>query len=221
MKKVFLGINSCDEYVWAEIKKYGIISGFYGGHLYHDIYSESDSISYGFWCHDTTISSQHLVSGRRLPKNFKPNFKGIDSKMLKDIQKEWLTPSDTVSCEECGAETYSDALSYPDCPIRLLDCECVCTDCLTADKILLEFNEVEDLFKSRNLDAIDMEGYEEVETLFCDSSGWGHSGEAALTQNESQNRAQTILDENEEQLYCGLTGIGQFQVYATIYRKAS
>jgi hypothetical protein len=55
--------------------------------------------------------------------------------------------------------------------------------------------------------------------LFCDSSGLGSESEAAMTKNTTIKRVQTILDQNECELYAGLTGIGQFQVYVTIWKR--
>lgn len=77
---------------------------------------------------------------------------------------------------------------------------------------------------SKNYIGQDTQGthiFQEIDTLFCDSSGMGGLGERALTKNQAISRVQAILDASDDTLYAGITGIGQFQVYVTLYRKAA
>ncbi|WP_455217006.1 nitrilase-related carbon-nitrogen hydrolase [Kaarinaea lacus] len=62
------------------------------------------------------------------------------------------------------------------------------------------------------------ENYEEVETLFCDSSGFGSEREPALTKEQATARANDLVEQHGK-LFSGLTGIGQFQVYVTLYKE--
>ena len=62
------------------------------------------------------------------------------------------------------------------------------------------------------------DNFEEVETLFCDSSGFGSSGESALTKDQTIKRVQELLSEYSS-LFGGITDIGQFQVYVTLWEK--
>jgi hypothetical protein len=55
-------------------------------------------------------------------------------------------------------------------------------------------------------------GYELTKTFFVDNSGWGNSGESALTFN-------SFLNEVKAGKYYGIKEAGQFQVYIGEYRK--
>ena len=81
----------------------------------------------------------------------------------------------------------------------------------------------EDLFKATNMTNESIpEEYEEVQTLFCDSSGFGAPDEPALTQQQAIARTNEILSENKENtLYAAITDAGQFQVYVGIFKKVS
>lgn len=60
--------------------------------------------------------------------------------------------------------------------------------------------------------------FTKIETLFCDSSGFGSESEAALTERQMISRTKQLMDEHKN-IYAALTGIGQFQVYLTFYKK--
>ncbi|KPJ96729.1 MAG: hypothetical protein AMS18_00275 [Gemmatimonas sp. SG8_17] len=61
--------------------------------------------------------------------------------------------------------------------------------------------------------------YEDVETFFVDSSGFGRPGEPALTINEFIDRANYLIFDSDEPVYWAITEAGQFQVYITAYHK--
>lgn len=98
------------------------------------------------------------------------------------------------------------------------ECMVLCRDCVKADDIMTPIVEPADFFKSQNVQGIDLPGYEEIDTLFCDSSGFGSDSELALTKQQAEKEIASLIAEHGE-IYGGLTGIGQFQVYVTIYRK--
>ncbi len=124
---------------------------------------------------------------------------------------------DTVSCSECGM--YHDADAYIDVPFTVRDCEVYCLECVPDELRLQEVTKPEDLFKAPRVDEATLpECFEEVETLFCDSSGFGNSNEPALTKEGAEQTVKELLKKHGT-LYAGLTGCGQFQVYVTLYRK--
>jgi len=59
-----------------------------------------------------------------------------------------------------------------------------------------------------------------IETYFVDSSGLGSPSEPALTFNAFKliiTRLLTVANIHNERLFCALTGVGQFQVYVSIF----
>jgi len=59
---------------------------------------------------------------------------------------------------------------------------------------------------------------------FVDSSGLGASDEPAMTFNNFKlevSRLLAIADERHDRLYSALTGVGQFQVYVSIFTSGS
>lgn len=129
---------------------------------------------------------------------------------------------DVVYCD-CGRAFDADDAYYPNnCEFRVLDCEIKCLDCLTMGDLLVELQEPDDIKKAGNLEGMgEDDNFEEVATLFVDSSGWGQSGEAALTFPEAIKEVRQLMEETKGPLFAGLTGIGQFQVYVTIYKKVA
>jgi hypothetical protein len=82
--------------------------------------------------------------------------------------------------------------------------------------------------KSPDFSGVDIEllekvtGTKLVENLFVDSSGFGTSGEWALTYPEFECQLNAILEEKKKEdktLVSCLTGIGQFQVYVGIFER--
>lgn len=56
-----------------------------------------------------------------------------------------------------------------------------------------------------------------IETFFVDSSGFGRESEPALTYPSFLKRLEALKKKNKK-LYGALTGIGQFQVYVSIFK---
>lgn len=58
------------------------------------------------------------------------------------------------------------------------------------------------------------------ETFFVDSSGFGSSNEPAYTFNAFSSILSVLLRNNpDKQYFSALTGVGQFQVYVSIFYK--
>jgi hypothetical protein len=81
-------------------------------------------------------------------------------------------------------------------------------------------NNIKDIYKCKqaNHDILTLKGYQEVETLFVDSSGLGQENEPALTANQFESKLAILLAEHKS-LYAFITNAGQFQVYITLYKK--
>ena len=62
------------------------------------------------------------------------------------------------------------------------------------------------------------EGLECVDTFFVDNSGLGQVGEMALRYERFEKKLQELIHKSDKQLYSCLTGIGQFQVYVSIFQ---
>lgn len=60
--------------------------------------------------------------------------------------------------------------------------------------------------------------WERVEELFCDSSGLGSSGEAALTKEQLCAKLVKYLGSKDTYGFA-ITQAGQFQVYVGVYKK--
>lgn len=76
------------------------------------------------------------------------------------------------------------------------------------------------VYKSKLIDieTMQLKGYELVEELFVDSSGFGAPDELALTQDQFYKKLSELLTEHGE-LYATITGQGQFQVYVGLFRR--
>lgn len=164
-----------------------------------------------------------LKVGDKIPKGFKPI--NVDKRLLKELQSSDVYQSDFVSsCQTCGMfhDTTDD---YGTSSFKFTEDGLYCrtSECLDPADVLTELNRPEDLFKAGDITGFeDPKGFKEVTTLFCDSSGLGSPGEPALTKSQALEKAKAIISEHPKaQLYAGLTGVGQFQVYVTIYKKTS
>lgn len=60
------------------------------------------------------------------------------------------------------------------------------------------------------------DGYEQIDTLFCDSSGFGEERELALNKRQL---SQYVKDHINDGFYYGLGDVGQFQLYVNVYAK--
>lgn len=140
---------------------------------------------------------------------------------------DWGFDDDTSSCHECGLfdsndDCYTQNFRIVD-ECTLLGVKCGCYQTYMDDnpsEALTELNSPGDLFKAKNVCGTDVpDTFEEIDTLFCDSSGFGSPGEPALTKEGAESVAEKLIaDAKGKQLYCAITDAGQFQVYVTIYQ---
>lgn len=83
-------------------------------------------------------------------------------------------------------------------------------------------NNIKDITKTKKCseDTMILKGYELIDTLFVDTSGFGEDGESALTFDQLQDTLKEILKDNPT-IYTAFTGTGQFQAYMGIFKKVS
>ena len=81
-------------------------------------------------------------------------------------------------------------------------------------------NNIEDIFKSaqKSETVLKSQGYELIEDIMADSSGWGSEDEPAYTPTQLKSKILKILEDNPT-VYTFITGVGQFQVYISVYKK--
>ena len=208
--KNYIGQNKEGCYIFQEIGDNGLIRGFHGFDLVELVDGER-GLDQVRWTHKETINGKtHKTGEKPAPVLEIPS----------DIYG--LYEVNTVSCEECGARHDSEHDVYGNAAwVIVNECEVYCKECVKADDLMIEVNKPSDLFKAKDVQDIDLNGYIEVDTLFCDSSGFGAPGERALTKNQALKQIEELLDTSNDTLYAGITGIGQFQVYVTLYRKAA
>lgn len=73
--------------------------------------------------------------------------------------------------------------------------------------------------KKVSVETMQLKGYELIQELFVDSSGFGADDEPALTQNRFMNELSRIIAENNGRVYATITNAGQFQVYVGLFKK--
>ena len=61
-------------------------------------------------------------------------------------------------------------------------------------------------------------GWERIDELFCDASGWGAPDEPALTQEQLRAKIVDLIAEHGRVGF-GITTVGQFQLYVGVYIK--
>ena len=81
-------------------------------------------------------------------------------------------------------------------------------------------NNWQDVFKAKHstVETMQLQGYELIEELFVDSSGFGIESEPALTVDSFENKIQSLLNEYGK-LTAKITMAGQFQVYVGLFKK--
>ena len=62
------------------------------------------------------------------------------------------------------------------------------------------------------------EVYERVDSLFCDSSGFGGPGEPALTIDQLKRKLTELIDEHGE-IFVGIESTGQFQLDLAVWKE--
>ena len=214
--KVLLGQSEYGELYYAEVNEDGTIRGFDGYYLIDGerTYDGNNYLDNCSWCHSVTINGVTYKSGMKLAENIEPFFQDEDLKQI--ILDEDYYEAHGSYCEECGTfhdtEQYGNGLSY----VILNDCEFYCKGCVGADQLLEEclVESVDDIYEAKDIVGLSPEQFEEVHTIFHDC-GWGGP---ATSHSEAEIIVDKLLEEHGE-LYAGLTGIGQFQVYVTLYKR--
>jgi len=87
------------------------------------------------------------------------------------------------------------------------------------DGLLIEVTWPEDVFRAKNIIEYEVpDRFVEVDTFFVDSfTGEGSAIHGCLGKEELTDKVAELLTKHPK-LYAGLTGIGQFQVYVTLYK---
>jgi hypothetical protein len=80
---------------------------------------------------------------------------------------------------------------------------------------------IDDVFKSPKIEreTAELQGYELIEELFVDNSGFGTEEEPALTVNMFKKKMKELVQEYGT-VYTGITMVGYFQVYVGVFKKA-
>ncbi len=163
---------------------------------------------------DFTVGGQTFRRGMKITEDFKPL--NISEEELELLENAY--DGNGSFCEECG--TFHDTEQYYDVSFTITDCGgFYCKTCVPAEELLVEVKGADDIFRSKDMTGVDLpDEYEEVDTLFCDSSGFGSPNEPALTKDQAEQAVDDLIEQHGT-LYAGLTGIGQFQVYVTLYKR--
>ena len=189
------------------------------GYIEHsdNTYDGNTYFSKSSWGGDyTDFQGRVFKRGEELEEDFTPAFQDEGAEQI--MLEEDFYHAEGHHCEECG--TFHDTEQYYDVSFVITEHGgFYCKTCVPAEELLVEVTEGEDIFRSKDMVGTEVpENFEEVETLFCDSSGFGSTTERALTKKQAIRRTEELIDEHGT-LYSGLTGIGQFQVYVTLYRE--
>jgi len=218
--KILLGQNEYNEIFFAEIKD-GKIRGFNGYYVIDpdNSYDNNRYLDCCSWSHDVTINGITYKSGMILALDHVAFFHDDELKQI--ILDEDFYYAEGSYCDECG--TFHDLEQYYDQSYIITEGGAVlCKTCAKVEDMLVPVNSGRDLFKAKDITGMDIatDEFEEVDTFFCDSSGFGSSSERAMTEQQATDATNELLEEHGE-LFAGITGIGQFQVYVTLYKRAS
>jgi hypothetical protein len=197
--------ESDGEHYFQEIGQDGLIRGL-NGYFVAKLVDGERVFENTSWVH-----SVELENGTVLSRGDKPSLVVALPCDLKNLNE-----TNVLHCEECGQSHDAEEIYNPTFIIG--ECSVFCRACIKASNVLVKLNNSEDLFKSKDLRGIDLTGFFVVEELFCDSLGMGSSSERALTKAQALERAEEIISNSNTQLYAGITEMGQFQVYVTIFQ---
>lgn len=196
------------EFMFQEIKD-GLIRGFNVFNVV-ELVDGTVCLTPTGWYHKAIIDGQVYESGM-VPA----------PKMPLPAELENAHSVETVYCEECGG-VHDAEEAYNPTFVLVGECGVFCKECVQAKDLLVSIEEAKDLFKAKDLRDVETKGFEEIETLFCDSSGIGSESEPALTRKQALAKIEEIMEENQgTALFAGITNIGQFQVYVSIFKKAA
>lgn len=212
MERVFLGIDEYQTFIEAELNEDGTIRGFSGYDYIHKSrsYDKNEYLSNCCWTHEVSIKGVVFKSGEKLPKKL-PKISKLNQRIYDNAYR-----NEGFYCSSCGL--FHDSEQDYDLSYVFVDSEVYCKGCVEIDDLMKPLSDPEDFFKAPDLTGMKIpKKYKEVETLFCDSSGFGSPNEPALTKHAAIAEVKSLLEKHKN-LVVGLTGIGQFQVYVTIWK---
>lgn len=208
--QIFLGKAPSGEFIFAQIQD-GVVKGF-NGFDYIDaentVYGHN-TLSLSQWTHSVTINGHELRS-EMSESEIREFEKKID---LSDIG----FVGEVSYCDDCGVAIDTNEVSE----YVFHECEIFCTKHIPDSYFLKFLEKPEDIFKAPNATMVDdldkkMGHMLKLETVFCDSSGFGRDDERALSKNQTIQKVEELMHEHSE--VCALiTDAGQFQVYVTLY----
>lgn len=81
-------------------------------------------------------------------------------------------------------------------------------------------NSLDNVFRAKacSIETMELKGYELIEELFADSSGFGQDSEPALSVNQFERRIGQLVNEHGT-LTAKITNHGMFQVYVGLFKK--
>jgi hypothetical protein len=87
----------------------------------------------------------------------------------------------------------------------------------------ITLSNLQDIYKCKQIsqETAELKGYELIEELFVDSSGFGAPDEAAYTQPQFMRALERIIKDADGKVYACITNAGQFQVYIGLFSKVS
>ena len=230
-QKIFIGVCECNGVVQAEVNEHGVIRGFNGFNLvlpdqsadnetYLDMHSWFHCLDMGFNFNTRSGATVFFQSGDYFIDPIDADYpEKLTDEQAEQIEQAYETEGSY--CSRCGLfhDTQEQSME-PDFIIDYEACEVYCKQCAETADYLKPLNDETDLFRSKDITGMDSpEGFTEIETLFCDSSGFGSANEPALTKEQAEQAVLDLIDQYPgETLYSAITGIGQFQVYVSIYR---
>jgi len=215
-----LGQEQYGAIIMAEMKG-NKIESISSGYIEHsdNTYDGNTYFTKSSWGGDyTDFQGRVFKRGEELEENFTPAFQDEGAEQI--MLEEDYYHAEGHHCEECG--TFHDTEQYYNLSYVITEHGgFYCKTCVPAEELLTEVEDSEDIFRSKDMTGVDLsENFEEVETLFCDSSGFGRPSEPALTKEQAIEATERLIKEHGT-LYSGLTGIGQFQVYVTLWKEVS
>lgn len=84
----------------------------------------------------------------------------------------------------------------------------------------ITINNLQDVFKSKkaSVEMMELKGYQLIDELFVDSSGFGADDEPAMTKLQFETKLQEIVAIHGT-VISKITKVGQFQVYVGLFKK--
>lgn len=210
--EIVLGQNQYGEIFTAEIKE-GVIRGINSYYLIDRemTYDDNYYVENSGWSSEVTINGKTFKRGDDISENFQHN---LSEEVVEILNGNNCYQANGHYCSECG--TFHDSEQYYNVSYVILnDCELYCKTCVGADDLIAEtpVHSVDDIYGAKDIVGLSPEQFEEVETIFHDC-GWGGP---ATNHRQATLIVDDLLEEHGE-LYAALTGIGQFQVYVTLYK---